>query len=72
MLDKKVKAHTRQRPKWPELIPVLLAGKMPRSIVTSPPLDGMLVYLRVTLQKYVNGTQIHLGKETQSGVKFPV
>ena len=38
---KKVTAHTSQRPKRPQLIPVSLACSMPRSITTS--LEGMLV-----------------------------
>ena len=53
---KKVKAHTSQRPKCPELILVSLAWSMPRSIAkpsTPPipllaPLNGMLVHRRVT------------------------
>ena len=41
------KAHTRQRPKRSQLIPVSLAWSMHRSIATPPP-DGRLVHRRVT------------------------
>ena len=40
-------AHTSQRPKRPELIPIFLAWSMLRNIAT-PPLDGMQVHRKVT------------------------
>ena len=53
-----VKVHKSQRLKWPELIPVLLAWSMPRSIAI-PPLDGMLIDCRVSPQQYVTSTHLY-------------
>ena len=59
-------AHTSQRPKRPELIPVSLAWSMPRSIATpsgqdASPLQG---YPPAVCRRY---PFIPLGEERQSG-----
>ena len=62
---KKEKAHTSQRPKRPELIPVFISIKhlevllLPYPPASSPPVDGMLVHRRVTPQQYVTSTQLY-------------
>ena len=53
----KVKAHLSQRLKWRELIPILLAWSMCRSIATSS--GGMLVHCMVTPQHYVAGIVLY-------------
>ena len=53
----------RQRPKQRELIPVSLAGSMPRSIDT-PALEGMLVHCRVTPQQYEAGSHLYTWAKT--------
>ena len=58
----RVKVHTNQRPKQPELIPVSLVWSIPRSInYCYSPLDGMPVHHRVTPQQYVAGTHLYTG-----------
>lgn len=61
------------KPKQLEFILVSLAGSIYFLGVLLFPLDGMLVYHKVTPQQYVAGTHfIHLGEERESRVKFLV
>ena len=67
----KVKAHTSQRPRRPELIPVSVAWSMPWSIATRPGRDASPSqgYPPAVCRRY---PFTHMGEERQSGVKFLV
>ena len=57
-ISKKVKAHTRQRPKTARAYPGFLSMKHATEYCYSH-LDGMLVHRRVTLQHYVASTHLY-------------
>ena len=74
---KKEKAHTSQRPKRPELIPVFISIKhlgvllLPYPPASSPPVDGMLVHRRVTPKQYVTGTHLYTWMKRDKVSKVP-
>ena len=68
----KVVAHTSQKPKWSELIPVSGLSMKHTQVYCYSPLDGMLVHLKVTPSSMLLDSFIHLGEESQSGLKFLV
>ena len=74
---KKEKAHTSQRAKRPELIPVFISIKhlevllLPYPPASSPPVDGMLVHRRVTPQQYVTSTQLYTWMKRDKVSKVP-
>ena len=66
---KKVKAHTSQRPKRRQLIPVSLACSMPESIATPPGRDAGPSQL--CPQQYVTGTHLYTRVKRDRGSKVP-